>query len=188
MLSRCLKKPCRIASQLVSISVCFCLLPAASLGSCSADCQSSWQPDLPEARQPNATLHRAGLYRGLSSIIFTPTFSNTTLPPAPPLDTAWKIEPFVFFLSTSSYLCFYSEKIILVLWRLQMEMLIIKNIVTLFHMLPPLWDLLQLAIMRGETFWWMQLREVFWKLRHREQKGMLLTVSLLVKLVMLSEA
>lgn len=74
------------------------------------------------------------------SIIFTPTStSNTTPSPFLSLETTWKREPFVCFslfiaLSASAV---HSGKI-LVLCCLQMEMLILNNIASLFYTLPPL--------------------------------------------------
>lgn len=189
--------------QPASVSVCFCLLPSASLGSCSADSPSSWQPDLPEARQPNATSHRARLCPGLA----LNHFHTCILQHHPPSSTLPEKEPFVLFcFSIYSYICFSSGKSILMLQSLQLEMLILKNMVTLLYTPCPLWDLLQLhisipitqakfvcvsplslschktklslhlAVMRAKTYWWMQLRDVLWKLRHTEHKGLLLAL------------
>lgn len=88
------------ASQPASVSVCSCLLPAASLGSCSADCQLSWQPDLPEARQPNATSHRARRCPGLALNHFHTHVHLWHHPPYLPPSArhyTWKWEPFVRF-------------------------------------------------------------------------------------------
>lgn len=78
------------------VSVCSCLLPAASLGWCSADCQLSWQPDLPEASP--AKCH---VTSGLALPKPGPQSFSHPHPPhppsLPPLNTTWKWEPFVCF-------------------------------------------------------------------------------------------
>lgn len=80
--------------------------PSPSPGSCRADCQLFWQPDLPG--KPNATSHRTRLRPRLA---LNHPRSRATLYQHPPrllLDTTWKREAFVWFTSIYSPLCFCS--------------------------------------------------------------------------------
>lgn len=60
--------------------------PRPSLGSCSADCQLSWQPDLPEA-------HTAKCHITPGSAPARNHF-HTHTPPTPAIDNTWKWELF----------------------------------------------------------------------------------------------